>query len=220
MSQLTRNLIRPGIPASLSGPPVLSVVLRAMDPGCHKRNVPDLSRMSTHYHVPLKIHCYTLAHITTCHLQYIATQTSLQQLGLHLWNEKTHYHLLHILHCQICYITAQSFFQQMHTYNFGIVHICTRHTRLTLVCMYTFFSLLSFLRKMDVTGPHFALEQVKWSTRWSMPSQSTCKGLHSTSPPGDCDALSLWRDISTACHFISSNFPWNCSNPFLTSKDI
>ena len=116
MSQLTRNLIRPGIPASLSGPPVLSVVLRAMDPGCHKRNVPDLSRMSTHYHVPLKIHCHTLANITTCHLQYIATQTSLQQLGLHLWNEKTHYHLLHILHCQICYITAQSFFQQMHTY--------------------------------------------------------------------------------------------------------
>ena len=124
--------------------------------------------------------CRAWAHITTCLLQYIATQTSLQQLGLHLWNEKTHYHLLHILHCRICYITAQSFLQQMHTYNFGIVHICTYPTRLTSEYIYIFFSLLSFLRKMDVTGPHFALEQVKWSTRWSMPSQSTCKGLHST----------------------------------------
>ena len=36
---------------SLSGPSVLSCVLRAMYPGCHKRNVPDLSRMSARYHV-------------------------------------------------------------------------------------------------------------------------------------------------------------------------
>ena len=94
----------------------------------------------------------------------------------------------HITTCYTCYIATyvtlpQSFLQRMHTYNFGIVHICTYPTRLTSEYIYIFFSLLSFLRKMDVTGPHFALEQVKWSTRWSMPLQSTCKGLHSTPLP-------------------------------------
>ena len=134
MSQLTRDLIRPGIPASLSGPPVLSVVLRAMDPGCHKRNVPDLSRMSTHYHVPLTIHCHTLPHITTCHLQYNChTNFSTTIFGMST----------HITTCYTRYIAT--YVTLLHNLSFNrcthttLVHICTCHTRLTSVCMYTIF---------------------------------------------------------------------------------
>ena len=160
--------------------------------------------------------CRAWAHITTCHLQYIATQTS---LGLHLCNEQTHYHLLHTLHCHICYITAQSFLQQMHTYNFGIVHICTCHTRLTSVCMYTFFCCCHFWEKWTWQGHILRWNKLSGAhdgqCRHSRPAKASTP-LHQ----GDCDALSLWRDISTPCHFISSNFPWNWSNPFLMSNDI
>ena len=115
MSQLTRNLIRPGIPASLSGPPVLSVVLRAMDPGCHKRNVPDLSRMSTHYHVPLTIHCHTnfsttawltslewahtlplATHVTLPHMLHYCTIFPSTDAHIQLWNS-SHLHMPHTL---------------------------------------------------------------------------------------------------------------------------
>ena len=141
MSQLTRNLIRPGIPASLSGPPVLSVVLRAMDPGCHKRNVPDLSRMSTHYHVPLTIHCHTLPHIAThyhmpltihCHTNFSTTAwlTSLE------WENTlplaTHFTLPNMLHYCTIFLSTDAHIQLWnsshlhtpHTLNIGMhVHI-------------------------------------------------------------------------------------------------